>query len=301
MDDARSDENEAKVSRRAVGRALGAAAAGAVGAGALAGLGAQPAEATDGGGILAGRSNLAESTTQLRYNGSAGVKLVALFTDSTLNPGISGFTAALAGWAGGGATEGPGGVANGVYGFTDNTSGNGVVGVNHGDSGGPMTGAGVLGRTEIDGGTGVRADASGVSSGFGLTASGGSEGTGVQATGGIGVLASGGSVGVEASGDSAGVFGSSNNGVGVQAIGSTAVFAEGDDVGVEAFGPVAVEANGTVRGGVFSGSAAQVSLTPGSQSTHPVSGNQGDLYVDSTGALWFCKVGGDTATWTQIA
>jgi hypothetical protein len=55
------------------------------------------------------------------------------------------------------------------------------------------------------------------------------------------------------------------------------------------------------RGGIFAGALAQVQLTPGSKSTHPASGNRGDLYADSTGRLWFCKTTGSKATWHQIA
>jgi len=55
------------------------------------------------------------------------------------------------------------------------------------------------------------------------------------------------------------------------------------------------------RGGVFKGAAAQVQLLPGANSTHPKGGQQGDLYADKTGRLWFCKKGGATATWAQIA
>ena len=31
--------------------------------------------------------------------------------------------------------------------------------------------------------------------------------------------------------------------------------------------------------------------------THPTGGKAGDLYVDKTARLWFCKAGGATATW----
>ncbi len=55
------------------------------------------------------------------------------------------------------------------------------------------------------------------------------------------------------------------------------------------------------RGGVFAGVAAQAQLKPGTGSTHPISGQVGDLYVDSAARLWFCKVGGTPATWTQVA
>jgi hypothetical protein len=60
-----------------------------------------------------------------------------------------------------------------------------------------------------------------------------------------------------------------------------------------------VQATGT-RGGTFAGSAAQVQLTPGSMSTHPTSGDRGDLYADSTGRLWFCTKTGSTASWHQL-
>lgn len=55
------------------------------------------------------------------------------------------------------------------------------------------------------------------------------------------------------------------------------------------------------RGGIFSGArAAQVQLAPGG-SSHPRSGQMGDLYADSAGRLWYCKRSGASATWKQIA
>jgi hypothetical protein len=54
------------------------------------------------------------------------------------------------------------------------------------------------------------------------------------------------------------------------------------------------------RGGVFGGVAAQVKLSPGAGSTHPTSGQTGDLYLDSTARLWLCTVGATTATWRQL-
>ena len=53
------------------------------------------------------------------------------------------------------------------------------------------------------------------------------------------------------------------------------------------------------RGGVFSGGAAQLQLT-GGKSTHPKSGERGDLYADSAGRLWFCTKTGSKATWKQL-
>ncbi len=54
------------------------------------------------------------------------------------------------------------------------------------------------------------------------------------------------------------------------------------------------------RGGVFTGMAAQVQLTPATGTTHPSSGKAGDLYVDKAARLWFCTATGSTATWKQV-
>jgi hypothetical protein len=52
------------------------------------------------------------------------------------------------------------------------------------------------------------------------------------------------------------------------------------------------------RGGVFAGDDAQVRLQPSSDNQHPEGGLKGDLFVDSTGRLWFCKSPGN---WKQLA
>jgi hypothetical protein len=52
------------------------------------------------------------------------------------------------------------------------------------------------------------------------------------------------------------------------------------------------------RGGTFQGIAAAVQLVASAQATHPKSGRRGDLFVDSSGRLWFCK---GTTTWRQLA
>ncbi len=52
------------------------------------------------------------------------------------------------------------------------------------------------------------------------------------------------------------------------------------------------------RGGVFRGGAAQVRLQPSTSTSHPASGQKGDLYVDSNARLWFCKGG---TTWVRLA
>ena len=53
------------------------------------------------------------------------------------------------------------------------------------------------------------------------------------------------------------------------------------------------------RGGIFSGAAAQVHLTPGKGATHPKTGQAGDLYVDKTGRLWFCAKTG-SKSWKEL-
>jgi hypothetical protein len=91
-------------------------------------------------------------------------------------------------------------------------------------------------------------------------------------------------------GTGAGVYGksSSSAGVGVYAVNSST-------------GAAINAVSGHGRGGIFAGSgAAQIQLTPGG--SRPKSGQVGDLYVDHSGDLWFCKKTSTTAaTWKQIA
>jgi len=62
---------------------------------------------------------------------------------------------------------------------------------------------------------------------------------------------------------------------------------------------VAVQGNGGPgRGGLFSGRTAQVRLSPAATAMHPHTGQAGDLFVDKSHRLWFCKGG---TTWKQIA
>jgi hypothetical protein len=53
------------------------------------------------------------------------------------------------------------------------------------------------------------------------------------------------------------------------------------------------------RGAQFAGGAAQVRLVPGG--TRPTSGQTGDLFADASGHLHYCKAGGTTASWVQLA
>jgi hypothetical protein len=55
------------------------------------------------------------------------------------------------------------------------------------------------------------------------------------------------------------------------------------------------------RGAVLQGGKAQLRLAPSSHASHPASGAAGDLFVDASHRLWFCKQGGNPATWKQVS
>jgi hypothetical protein len=255
---ARGSGPEGTVTRRVLGKALGAAAAGVVGGAALADLAAQPAAASTGNSVTAGRTTTAEARTAVLYDGTSGFGgVVLLGNDSTYDGGNAAFPAALGGWAGAGSTAGSGGVPTGIYGYTDNGGGYGVVGINSSAVG--ANGSGVLGMVndaDVDGVTGinsgtnfgaigvhgvitstgpggnsvgVRGDNRGTgAAGFGVWGSHAGTGAGVLAVsaGGTGLIAQGGNgVGVSASGDSVGV--AASGGFGVSASGATAVVATG--------------------------------------------------------------------------
>src|SRR6478752_3639641 len=80
-------------------------------------------------------------------------------------------------------------------------------------------------------------------------------------------------------------------------VGSRGVFGWG--TGTNGIGVHGVATDGV--GAVFEGSKANMSLRPMPGATHPAAGGTGDLYVDQTGRLWFCRAAGNPATWTQIA
>jgi hypothetical protein len=300
---------DGRVSRRMMGKALGAAAAGVVGGLALAEAGASPAAAANGDAIAAGNTTNAESATTVQFDGTSNPGVVFLANDSNFAAGAAAFPAALGGWANNGN------VANGIYGYTEinggsavvgqiflATSGSAVLGVANtagqvGVSGVNADGIAVLGTITSTSASGFSAGVRGVndcttSQGIGVYGSQNGSGWGVYGTTPRGI----------------GVYGNSVHGTGVTGNGATGVTAAGTGAGVRASasgpGAVGVLASGSSnagRGGVFSGAAAQVRLAPGSRSTHPANGKSGDLYADSTGRLWFCKKTGNPATWHQIA
>lgn len=61
---------------------------------------------------------------------------------------------------------------------------------------------------------------------------------------------------------------------------------------------VAVDAGAKGRGVKIHSDVAHMRLAPSSKSTHPASGQAGDLFVDAAKRLWFCKGG---ASWHQLA
>jgi hypothetical protein len=88
-------------------------------------------------------------------------------------------------------------------------------------------------------------------------------------------------------GAGAGVIGNAKTGAGVQGTSPNGI------------GVLGTSANG--RGAVLYGKAAHLRLYPAPTSSHPSAGARGDLYVDSSGRLWYCKTGGNPGTWKQIA
>jgi len=57
------------------------------------------------------------------------------------------------------------------------------------------------------------------------------------------------------------------------------------------------------RGGRFRGPAAAIHLTPSTRSTHPTSGLVGDVFVDASARLWFCRKSATAtahAVWAQV-
>ncbi len=276
-------------------KALGAAAVTVVGGAALVNRDALPAAASNGSNVIAGGQTTAEARTAVLYDGAAGFGgVVLLGNDSTYSGTSASYPAALGGWAGAGATAGKGGVANGVYGFTDNGNGNGVVGVNSGLVAG--SGAGVLGTA-----SGAKNAAVQGHNSAGTAVSGTSDSTASNATAIVGVISSSAPGGFSsalrgqnngAAGLGIGVWGShagsgwgmyatsvggiglnasGGTGTGVEASGATAVVASGNTVGVTSSGVTAVTDNGGTVGVAAKGPTA-------------VSATGGDIGVNASGA-----------------
>src|SRR5688572_9905763 len=99
------------------------------------------ADGTQGTPLTIGVLNTETAGTNLKWAGAVPTSTVLLLgNDSFYGPTSAGFPAATAGWAAGAGAP-YAGVANGVYGYTERTNGNGVVGISVNG-----TGAGVLGQ-----------------------------------------------------------------------------------------------------------------------------------------------------------
>jgi hypothetical protein len=270
--------------------------------------------------LVAGRTVSAEDPTVVSYDGSAPFNGVVLLGDDSVYSGVeASYPAALGGWAGAGKTAGRGGVPNGIYGFTDNGTGNGVVGSNSGAVGG--SGAGVLGLaftaetlavsgvntsgTAVSGvshstattANGLYGEISSTSPGrFSAAVYGINMGTGLDGFGVVGAHqgSSSGVYGVSESG--VGVFGFAGHGTGVVGNGVTGVTASGDTTGLYANGPTAVAANATGATGVAV-SATATSSKPALEATNGGSGpavlasHPGGVALQVQGAVKFNRSG----------
>jgi hypothetical protein len=89
-------------------------------------------------------------------------------------------------------------------------------------------------------------------------------------------------------------------GVKARSMDGPAIVGESLGVGVQGGGSTGVRGVGGPdgRGGEFSGPEAQIRLVPSSARTHPTSGRVGDLFLDRSSRLWFCK---GHASWVRVA
>ena len=94
----------------------------------------------------------------------------------------------------------------------------------------------------------------------------------------------------------AGVFGHSGDGINIPAPAANTGVAGHADIDAEAVGVRGSSPTG--RGGVFNGHAAQVRLLPSAAASHPRTGRAGDLFVDASKRLWFCRGG---LNWVRLA
>lgn len=278
-------------------------------------LGAAPAAAADGQPVLLGTSNSSSNPTSCSANVYYGPALAS----HNAADGGRGFlaTGTLAG------VHGVGQEVAGVLGSFPSAP----VGMSYYRAGvaGEGTGVpGVLGRSDSQAGVVGRGGYAGVhgecSNDTGYAVAG--MGTSERATG-VGGFSDRG-IGVEGRSDygngvvgtcyrasdtrrTAGVYGviEEQSYLGLDMIRAAAV--TGDSLnhigvqGVSANGNGVVGTSESARGGVFSGAAAAMRLSPGARATPPAAGETGDLYVDSTGRLWYCRQGGGTANWVTLA
>lgn len=260
------DDSDQEVrSRRRMLGLLGSAAAGAVGA-TLIGADSAAAAATN---IQTEVANTATVVgTRINYNGSNTDGIVFLAQSGIAYDGsVSTYPAALGGW-----TTRPQ-QPNGVYGYTTQSAGDGVVGVNASASG---LGVGVHGLS---------------SSWTGVHGEGPDYGVRGESLSGTGVYGEGVDAGVSGEGTGAGAPG---------------LFGVGD-AGVEAWANPA--GDGYALAATFSGKASLFLRTTndfiGSSpklrpSVRTDAHEVGEIDTDSNGDLWYCTVAGTPGTWRKL-
>jgi hypothetical protein len=274
---------------------------------------APDAAAADGDPVLKGKLNESDGGTYLYADKASDYAALTVANNTVAEKkGLNGGIDATGGDYGVcGAGSGRGGVIGGSPWHPDYptrvTTPAGVVGMGLqgtiGVLGSSDTGEGVVGRSA--GSSGVRGDCEN-DSGYGVLGTGSRDVTGVygQTESGTGVLGTTGEGfaihGITHHPDGIPIYGialdRSSLGFETTAVlGNTKYF-----VGVTGLsdGQAGVFGHSqSDRGGVFTGGAAAIQLTPGSSPTPPANGQTGDLYVDSAGGLWYCKQG----SWLKLA
>jgi hypothetical protein len=257
-------------------RALLLGAAGGIAAAVAGSLGrAQPVAAATGGNVILGTNNTADRPTSIEATTEDRDAFVGYAKGS--GNGVSGYA----------------GSGRGVYGVSSSDTNPAVVGWSAHNAA-VMGYTGFLPFPASQAKTGVYGYANEDATAVGVRGSSGS-GTGVRGVS----FGNDGIVGSSAAADRSGVWGSnawggygvagSSNGTALKA----GVWGSNSASGVGVRG---TSASG--RGGLFSGGAAQLRLSPSTTNSHPSSGQKGDLFVDKNGGLWFCKGG---TTWKQLA
>jgi hypothetical protein len=248
----------AKVDRRALLR-LGAAAA-ALGAGSLA-LKPNAAAATTAGMQLGAENDAANSATGVTSSNGTDTLHV---TNTNAAPAVE-------------VRSGGAGLL--AFGAADA----GVVGITRG------VGPGVRARADIGTGPALRAEVDAAAATTTTIEA-------AQSGQGIGVLAH-----IDNTTSNARAVVASTRGLGqahLAAIANASSKAAAMRAQTTGFGSAVDAASALGAGGRFSGKTAQIQLVPSNLSTHPPSGSAGQLFVDRSNRLWYCK--GGTA-WHQLA
>ncbi len=285
------------VARRTALRGLGRLAAGgaglAVGAALLRG---EPAAATTGNFQFGAPNNAGADSTSLV--GSA----VDVFTVTA-----STFAAT--------AIKGVGTEGTGVHGHTDAT-GNGVLATSSNDT---------AALAATNSGTGPAATFVAGSSDPTVTVIGSQAGHAITVDNtvgsGLSVVATGTAIFAESSGDGAGLAATSlgptaavsawatNSGPALEAnsqstaaairvVSTNTASANAVTILTDGFGSGVRSFANHGRGAELKGAKAALRLVPNATTTHPTTGSRGDMYVDRSGRLWYCRGG---SKWVQLA